>query len=90
MRSALKRSGLYDTPSLTRHAQPWDASPIRVRAVALGPLLPHRDLVLGPDHALYLGACLLTVRDLLNDATIVQDETAEVTCFHVECHTTTF
>ncbi len=68
----------------TRHPRPWDVCPIRVRADALGRFLPHHDLVLSPDHALYMEGNLVPVRYLLNGVTIVQEETAEVTYFHVE------
>jgi hypothetical protein len=54
---------------------------------AFGQGLPHRDLWLSPDHAVcvrVLDEVLIPIKHLLNDATIAQVETAEVTYWHVE------
>jgi hypothetical protein len=48
--------------------------------------MPSRDLVLSPDHALFLDGELVPVRYLINGATIVQDDAQSVTYFHVELH----
>ncbi|GJD72037.1 hypothetical protein CFIICLFH_0246 [Methylobacterium goesingense] len=60
---------------------------MRVLAGAFGDGLPHRDLWLSPDHAVcvrVLDEVLIPIKHLLNDATIAQIETAEVTYWHVE------
>jgi hypothetical protein len=57
---------------------------VRVRAGALGPAMPSRDLVLSPDHALFLDGELVPVRYLINGGTIVQEDAHSVTYFHVE------
>jgi hypothetical protein len=67
-----------------RHLRPWDVNPIRVRAGALGPGQPGRDLLLSPDHALFLDGMLVRARDLLNGATVVQEAAEQITYFHVE------
>jgi hypothetical protein len=67
-----------------RHPRPWDVNPIRVRAGALGPGQPSRDLLLSPDHALFLDGLLVRARDLLNGATVVQEAAERITYFHVE------
>jgi hypothetical protein len=67
-----------------RHARPWDVNPVRVSADAFAPGMPRRDLLLSPDHAVFLGGRLIPIRYLLNGATIAQEETASVTYFHVE------
>ena len=71
---------------LGEHPQPSLAQPIRVRCGAFGPALPRRDLLLSPDHALFVDGVLVPVRLLVNGATITR-ETAwltPVTYFHVE------
>jgi hypothetical protein len=46
--------------------------------------MPVRDLVLSPDHAVFVRGVLVPVRYLLNGATVVQEEVSRVTYFHVE------
>jgi hypothetical protein len=71
-----------------RHPRPGDAWPIRVRAGAFGENLPHRDLSLSPDHAVFVAPGLLVpVRYLINDATIVQEPVDAITYWHVELPT---
>jgi len=74
----------HRTLAPARHPRPWDVAPIRLRAGALAPGRPSRDLLLSPDHALFLGGVLIRARDLLNGATVVQEHVAEVTYYHVE------
>lgn len=66
------------------HPRPWDVSPIRVRHDAFGPGLPARDLVLSPDHAVFVEGVLIPVRYLCNGATVVQEAWPEVTYWHIE------
>jgi Hint domain len=70
--------------SPARHPRPWDVNPVRIRAGALGPGQPGRDLLLSPDHALFIDGVLMRARDLLNGATVAQEEVAEITYYHVE------
>ena len=78
----------YRTVDLMRHRRPQDVMPVRVRAHAFGPGRPARDLVLSPDHAVFVpgdGAeVLIPVRYLLNGASIVQERARRVTWWHVE------
>lgn len=67
-----------------RHPRPWDVNPIRVRRNAFGPRLPVRDLVLSPDHAVFVEGVLIPVRYLCNGATVVQEVWPEVTYWHIE------
>ena len=70
---------------LTRHHQPNLAAPVRVRAGALAANTPSRDLVLSPDHCLFIDGKLIPAKLLINDMTIVQErETRSVTYYHVE------
>ena len=62
--------------------------PVRIRAGALGPNVPHADLVVTADHALLVGDVLVNAGALVNDTSIVRVPMAElserVTYFHVE------
>jgi hypothetical protein len=59
--------------------------PIVVRAGALAPEIPARDLWLSPGHALLLDGVLVPVEHLVNALTIVQADTADsVDYFHLE------
>ena len=73
---------------LRRLVRPCDVNPVRVRAHAFGPGRPNRDLLLSPDHALFVDGDLIPVRYLINGATIVQEHADEITYWHVEldCH----
>jgi len=68
----------------TRHPKPTDVWPVRVKAHALGKALPAADLLLSPDHAVFMNDVLIPVRYLVNGRTVVQEQCAEVTYFHVE------
>ncbi len=74
----------HRTLSCRRHPRPWDVMPVRIEAGAFRPGVPRRDLWLSPDHALFVDGVLIPVRYLMNGATILQEETDEVTYFHVE------
>jgi hypothetical protein len=67
-----------------RHPRPHDVRPVRVRAGAFGPGRPSRDLRLSPDHAVFAGGALIPIRYLLNGATIIQEDAASVTYYHLE------
>jgi hypothetical protein len=59
--------------------------PVVVRACALAPGIPARDLWLSPGHALLLDGVLVPVEHLVNALNIVQADAAdEVDCFHLE------
>jgi hypothetical protein len=67
---------------LTRHPNPGAVAPIRVLRGALGENLPHRDMVLSPDHCLFIDDALYPVKLLVNDMTIVRDLTARSVSYH--------
>jgi len=73
---------VLDPKSIER---PRDALPVRVRKDAIAENVPHRDLLLSPDHCLFLDDRLIPVKLLINDATIVQEATEEpFEYFHIE------
>ncbi len=72
------------TLDLATHPEPELAAPIRIRAGALAPDLPRRDLVLSPDHCLLFDGHLLRAFRLLNGASVVQEQPARVTYVHIE------
>ncbi len=67
-----------------RHPCPADVSPIRVQKNAFGMGRPHRDLLLSPDHAIYVEGVLIPVRHLLNGTTVRQTGSPTALYFHVE------
>ena len=72
------------TVDLRRHPQPARVRPVRVAAGAFGHGLPCRDLLISPDHALYLDGALIPVRLLVDGAAIAPLHLDRITYFHVE------
>ena len=66
------------------HPMPATVWPVRVRADAFAPGAPVRDLLLSPDHAVYVDGWLIPIRTLINDTSIVQKPVATVSYWHVE------
>ncbi|MGE4048763.1 MAG: Hint domain-containing protein [Acetobacteraceae bacterium] len=69
---------------LTRHSRPEMVMPVRIRARAFADDVPHRDLVLSPDHAVFADGVLIPVRALVNGTSIVRELVATITYWHVE------
>jgi T5SS/PEP-CTERM-associated repeat protein len=70
--------------ALRRHPRPQDVMPIRVAANAFGPGQPFRDLLLSPDHAVFMDGVLIPVRYLLNGVSVATAPAHEAHYFHVE------
>jgi collagen type I alpha len=72
-----------------RHPTPADVLPVRVRAHAFRPGVPARDVLLSPDHAVFLAPpcmrpVLIPVRFLIDGESVIQERRARVTYWHVE------
>ncbi|MGA9869047.1 MAG: Hint domain-containing protein, partial [Acetobacteraceae bacterium] len=71
-----------------RYSDPALVRPIRVHANALGKGVPCRDLLLSPDHAVFVDGLLIPVRLLVNHSSIkVASDVAEVEYVHLELPT---
>jgi hypothetical protein len=71
--------------NIATHPQPQLAAPVRIRRDAVAAGQPCRDLLVSPDHGLFIDGVLIPAKLLINDMTIVQDRTVpHVTYVHVE------
>lgn len=63
---------------------PAEAWPVRVARGAFGPGCPSRDLVLSPDHAVFVGGVLVPIAALADGAGIAPVRMEEIVYVHVE------
>jgi collagen type I/II/III/V/XI/XXIV/XXVII alpha len=70
---------------LTAHPRPETVAPIRIGRGAFADDMPHTDLVVSPDHAIFVDGKLICARQLVNGTTIRQEQGwTSVDYFHVE------
>ena len=55
---------------LTGHPRPETVAPIRIERDAFADNMPHADLLLSPDHAVFVDGMLICIRQLVNGSTI--------------------
>jgi hypothetical protein len=70
---------------LTRHPYPWMGAPIRVRRGAIADNVPQRDLLISPDHGIFINGGLVPARLLVNGTTIAREWCDTVEYYHIEC-----
>jgi hypothetical protein len=66
------------------HPCPEKILPVRIRRHAFGADLPGRDLILSPDHAVFLDGVLIPICELVNGQNVVQEHVHTVRYVHVE------
>ena len=70
---------------LTSHPRPETVAPIRIQRGAFADNMPHRDLLVSPDHAIFVDGMLICARQLVNGTTIRQErDWTAVDYYHVE------
>lgn len=67
-----------------RHSRPEQYQPVRVEPHAFAPNVPSFPVRLSPGHAVLVDGVLVPVSGLVNGASIVQEDVAEVRYFHIE------
>ena len=68
----------------TRHPRPEAVWPVRIECGAFGDNMPVRDLLLSPDHAVYVDGVLIPAKHLINGTTVTQQEMSKVVYHHIE------
>jgi hypothetical protein len=75
----------YRRLDLTAHPHPLMVAPVRIERGAFADKVPHRDLLVSPDHAILTDGVLICARQLVNGATIRQEsDHRSIVYYHVE------
>jgi hypothetical protein len=69
---------------VARHPSPAAVAPVRVRPDAFADGVPRRDLLLSPDHAVYVDGVLIPVKHLVNGHSVAVAPLDAVEYWHVE------
>jgi hypothetical protein len=73
---------------LTAHPRPETVAPVCIKRSAFADNVPHRDLRVSPNHGILVDGMLICARQLINGATIQQEQGgASIEYFHVELDT---
>jgi hypothetical protein len=73
------------TINIAAHPRPETVAPIRIQRGAFADNIPHNDLLVSPDHAIFVEGKLICARQLINGTTICQEQgLTSVEYFHVE------
>ena len=67
-----------------RHPNRHRVLPVRIAAHAFGPGRPRRELLLSPDHAVFVEDVLIPIRHLINGTTVAQITRQAITYYHIE------
>jgi hypothetical protein len=70
--------------NVARHPRPENVRPVRVARSAFAPNVPSRDLVLSPDHNVFVEGVLIPAKCLINGRNVVSHDVETVEYFHVE------
>ncbi len=71
--------------NIAGHPRPETVAPIRILRDAFADGMPHRDLQVSPDHAIFVDGKLICARQLVNGATIRQElDWTAVDYYHVD------
>jgi hypothetical protein len=74
----------HRTVDISRHPRPELVRPILIEAGAVADAAPARDLVVSPDHALFVDGVLIPAKYLVNDVTIRVLDVPSITYHHIE------
>jgi hypothetical protein len=70
---------------LSAHPRAERVAPVRIQRGAFADNVPHADLLVSPDHAIFVDGKLICARQLINNTTITQElRLRSVDYFHVE------
>ncbi len=69
---------------LSNHKRPDAVQPVLIEAGALAQGMPSRDLLVSPDHAIYLDGHLIPAKALINGRTIRIAPRKSITYYHIE------
>ena len=83
-RVVASRSGRLLRVRWIGHRRLRQAAAIRITAGAFGAATPQRDLILSPDHAVFIDPALIPAKYLVNGRTITEEVVEDITYFHVE------
>ena len=67
-----------------RHPEPERVWPVRIAPHAFGQGRPRREVLLSPDHSVFVEGVLIPIKFLTNDVTVKQMQVDRVRYFHIE------